>query len=94
MQIRFRFLAACVLLATGFFGQQVLAQTLQVPAGPTGGVIASKLPDAEGVHLGMSVAEATAVMKSLFPGSGLQLLYSRFLNGPLCIEHEGRVAGS
>jgi hypothetical protein len=86
MQIRFRFLAACVLLATGFFGQQVLAQTLQVPAGPTGGVIASKLPDAEGVHLGMSVAEATAVMKSLFPGSGLQLLYSRFLNGPTFVS--------
>jgi hypothetical protein len=86
MQIRCRFLAASALIGTGLIGQQVPAQTVQVPAGPTGGVIASKLPDAEGVHLGMSVAEATAVMKSLFPGSGLQFLYSHFLNGPTFVS--------
>jgi hypothetical protein len=82
MQISFRTMAASILFAAGFIGQQTLAQTAQVPAGPAGGVIASKLPDAEGVHLGMSVVEATAVMKGLFPGAGLQVLYSHFLNGP------------
>jgi len=86
MQISVRAVATSIWVAAGLSGQQVLAQTAQVPAGPTGGVIATKLPDAEGVHLGMSVAQATAVMKSLFPGSGLQILYSHFQNGPAWVS--------
>ncbi len=82
MRIASHFLAASVLIAAGLLGQQILAQTAPLPAGPTGGVTASKMPDAEGVHLGMSVAQATAVMKGLFPGAGLQILYSHYLNGP------------
>ena len=86
MQIGFRTMAASILFAAGFVSQQTPAQTAQLPAGPAGGVIASKLPDAEGVHLGMSVAEATAVMKGRFPGAGLQVLYSHFLNGPTFVS--------
>jgi hypothetical protein len=79
MQISIRMMAALISFAAA---QQSVAQTAQVPAGPAGGVIASKLPDAEGVHLGMSVAQATAVMKGQFPGGGLQVLYSHYRNGP------------
>ncbi len=82
MRIGSSVLATSALIAAGFFGRQIPAQTAQLPAGPAGGVIASTLPDAEGVHLGMSVAQATAVMKALFPGDGLQIGYSNFRNGP------------
>ena len=86
MQIGFRFLAASALIGTCLIGRQIPAQTVQVPAGPTGGIIGSKLPDAEGVHLGMSVPQATVVMKSLFPGSGLRPFYSHFQNGPTFVS--------
>jgi hypothetical protein len=86
MHISFRTMGASIVFATGIIGQQTPAQTAQVPAGPAGGVLASKLPDAEGVHLGMSVAEATAVMKGLFSGDGLQVLYSHYLNGPTFVS--------
>lgn len=39
-----------------------------VPAPPPGGINPAKLPDSNGVHLGMSVAEAMAVIKGLYPG--------------------------
>jgi hypothetical protein len=84
--ISLRSVATWLLVAASLIGRQIPAQTAQIPAGPAGGVIASKLPDAEGVHLGMSVAQATAVMKALFPGSGLQLLYSHFQNGPAWVS--------
>jgi hypothetical protein len=71
-----------MLIAAGFAASQTPAQTAQVPAGPPGGVNAARLPDTDGVRLGMTVNQATAVMRTLFPGSDLQILYSRYPKGP------------
>ena len=87
MRASSRILAIAISMAAGFTGWQVLAQTAQLPAGPPGGVNASKLPDVEGVHLGMTVDQATAVMKSLFPGNALQTFYSHYQNGPMWVAH-------
>ena len=38
-----------------------------VPAPPPGGISPAKLPDTNGVHLGMSVDQAMAVIKGLYP---------------------------
>jgi hypothetical protein len=85
-QIGFRIVVTAILLTTGFAATQISAQASLVPAGPPGGVNASKLPDAEGVHLGMTVDQATVVMKGLFPGGGLQLRYSHYDKGPVWVS--------
>jgi hypothetical protein len=85
MRASSRILAIAIFIAAGFAGWQVLAQTAQLPAGPPGGVNASKLPDVEGVHLGMTVDQATAVMKSLFPGSALQTFFSHYQKSPMWV---------
>ena len=82
-KIGFEFALTAILLTTGFATARLEAQTLQLPAAPPGGLNASKLPDAEGIHLGMTVAQAMAVMKSLFPGAtGVLPRYSKYANGP------------
>ena len=86
MQIATRTLAATLLIAADLIGPHIQAQTAQIPAGPAGGVAAAMMPDVEGVHLGMSVAQATAVMKTVFPAAGLQVLYSNYLQGPTWIS--------
>ena len=85
MRTSFR-IAILIFITLGFTSRQSLAQATQVPEGPPGGVNASKLPDADGIHLGMSVAQATAVMKALFPGTGLEILYSHYQNGPTWVS--------
>ena len=40
------------------------------PAAPAGGIVASRLPDVHGVHLGMTLSEVLAVMKPLYSGPG------------------------
>jgi hypothetical protein len=63
-------LSACgllsVMLACSLFA--ALA-TAQIPTAPAAGLDPSKLPDVVGIHLGMPVEQALAVMKSLFPDS-------------------------
>ena len=86
MGINVRIVGISILIAAGFAGLRTQAQTVQVPAGPPGGVNAAKLPDTDGVRLGMTVDQATAVMKTVFPGSELQILYSRYLKGPTWVS--------
>ncbi len=67
-------IAAVILAAASFAGQQAKAQAAYtpptpVPAAPAGGIDASKLPDIEGVHLGMTIPQALAVLKPLYPTS-------------------------
>jgi hypothetical protein len=85
-QIGFRTGVTAIFLVTGFAAMRISAQTVQLPAGPPGGVNASKLPDAAGLHLGMTVDQAAAVMKALFPGNALQLRYSHYANGPAWVS--------
>lgn len=85
-QIGFRMVVTSALLATSLATTPLLAQTLPLAASPAGSVNASKLPDAEGVHLGMTVDQATAVMKGLFSGAGLLLRYSHYDKGPAWIS--------
>jgi hypothetical protein len=86
MQIGFRLLVPSISLAAGFATSQISAQTALLPPGPAGGVNAAKLPDASGVHLGMTVAQATAVMKGLFPGAALQPRYSHYGRDPTWVS--------
>ena len=79
MRVGSRIVGISILIAASFAASQTPAQA---PAAPPGGVNAAKLPDTDGIRLGMTVDQATAVMKPLFPASGLQTLYSRYLKGP------------
>ena len=72
-------------------GARLAAQTQPLPAGvpaaPPGGVIASKMPDTNGVHLGMTQDQAIAVMKQLYPGSQLTIYYDKTPAGDVWTGH-------
>jgi len=78
-----RILIVLVLVAAGFAGLRTLAQTLPagLPAAPAGGINAAKLPDTNGVHLGMTPDEAQAVMKGLYPGNELKIYHAGSVTG-------------
>jgi hypothetical protein len=80
---RVTFLFALGTVTAGFAWHHALAQTLPagIPAAPAGGISAAKLPDANGVHLGMSPDEALAVMKGLYPGNALQIYHAKSVTG-------------
>jgi hypothetical protein len=71
-----------ILLAAVFPGPPGISLQAQVPAPPASGVDPSRLPDIEGIHLGMPIEQASALMKSLFPASThtLSVTASKFLN--------------
>jgi hypothetical protein len=58
---------ASILMAAMLVGPRGASIRAQVPAAAGAGVDPSKLPDVEGIHLGMSIENASAIMKSLFP---------------------------
>jgi len=67
------------ILACGLFAARAAAQSTagaQIPAAPAAGLDASKLPDVLGIHLGMLVEQASAMMKSLFPAGTHTLTYT------------------
>jgi hypothetical protein len=43
---------------------------VQIPAAPAGGIDPSRLPDIQGIHLGMTLQQALPVLKPLYPGPG------------------------
>ena len=86
MRTRFRIALISILITAGSAELGIRAQTAQVPAASPGGVNASRLPDADGVHLGMTVDQATAVMKSHFTGNNLQIFYSHYAKGPTWVS--------
>ena len=81
------FLTALLFAAAGFAGLRALAQApaAGIPAAPPGGINAAKLPDTNGVHLGMSQDEALAAMKKLYPGDLLTIRNARFDNGQVWV---------
>lgn len=88
MHTRFSVKTSVISLA-GLASAVALSASAQTPAimvAPPGGVVAAKMPDAEGVHLGMTVDQATAVMKRVFPGNGLLVRYSSYRNGPTWVS--------
>jgi hypothetical protein len=46
------------------------APGVQIPAAPAGGIDPSKLPDIQGIHLGMTAQEMLPKLKTLYPGPG------------------------
>jgi hypothetical protein len=69
---------AVVLAAAGFAGALASAQTVEVPPAPAGGLNFSKLPDVVGIHLGMPVQQAVAVVKSKWPTDHVKVFYAKF----------------
>jgi hypothetical protein len=76
--LRITFAAASILALTALPGVYAVAQT----AAPAASVDPSKLPDVEGIHLGMSAEQASAIMKGLFPAGthSLTVTAARFAN--------------
>jgi len=58
------------------------APAVQPLAAPAGGLDSSKLPDVVGVHLGMTIPQAMAVVKSKYPANLTKLLYTKFKDAP------------
>jgi hypothetical protein len=76
-------IGAVILVAATFAGQRAAAQAVTtaptpVPAAPAGGIDPSKLPDIQGIHLGMSAQEAEAKEQALYPQASIQ--YAKFHN--------------
>jgi len=78
-------------IAAALAGARLPAQTQPLPAGvpaaPPGGVIAAKLPDTNGVHLGMSQDQAVAVMKRLYPPNLTTMTTNKEPDGTTWISH-------
>lgn len=70
-------IGAVILAAAAFAGLHAVAPAFSAPAVA---IDPSKLPDIEGVHLGMSEPQAMSVMTSLFPGASLTPHPSKFTN--------------
>jgi len=79
---------AGVLFAAGLTGLRALAQALPagVPAAPPGGIDAAKLPDTNGLHLGMSQDQALTVVKRLYPAN-LNITTNKEADGTTWIRH-------
>jgi len=81
---------AAVFGAASVAGLRAKAQAaapVQVPAAPAAGIDSSKMPDAIGIHLGMSPQEVLAIMKPHFPedhtrGLGLTPGFAKFGHAP------------
>ncbi len=70
-----------IFLPWGILALHAVAQT----SARAGGIDPSKLPDIEGIHLGMSIEQASAVMEALFPAGPnhtLTVTAGKFQNAP------------
>jgi hypothetical protein len=75
------------------------AQTpaVQPLAAPPGGLDSSKLPDVVGVHLGMTIPQAMAVVKSKYPANLTKLFYTKFRDAsdaPWAARAKGQIMGT
>jgi hypothetical protein len=79
-----RIALAVLFVAASLAAVAAVAQTpgAQVPSAPAGGLDPSKLPDVVGVHLGMSIPQAMAVVKSKYPANLTKLFYTKFKDAP------------
>jgi hypothetical protein len=85
-----RILVAAAIAYVASAGAGLRAQQMPLPAGvpapPPGGVVGSKLPDTDGVHLGMGQDEAVALMKRLFPGTQLTTYTTKSATGSVFVN--------
>ena len=84
-----RILAGVLFAAAGFSGQRALSQALPagVPAAPPDGIEAAKLPDTNGIHLGMSQDQALTVVKRLYPANLINIITNKEADGTTWILH-------
>jgi hypothetical protein len=79
-------ISALILAVACFAIPSALAQTAlkaQIPAAPAGGLDPSKLPDIEGIHLGMTPDEVIAKLKALGAApANIQITTVQYLNAP------------
>ena len=75
------FAVACVAAAGAAVQASGQAQSV-IPSAPAGGVDPSKLPEIEGIHLGMPAQDALAKIKLMFPPNQLDMRYVKFQNAP------------
>jgi hypothetical protein len=75
---------AGLFLAAGLAALTTVAQTpgAQPPSAPPGGLDSSKLPDVVGIHLGMTLPQAMAVMKAKYAANLTTLYYAKFKDAP------------
>lgn len=78
-------LILCTLLVAGAPFQAIAAaqnpsqlSSASIPEAPVGGLDASKLPDVQGIHLGMTPDQAIPKFKALANASGLQVTGGRY----------------
>ena len=77
-------------VTAGFASQPALGQNVLpagVPAPPPGGINPAKLPDTNGVHLGMSVDQAKAAIKGLYPGDSTTASTEKLADGTMWIRN-------
>lgn len=70
MQTR-RFFVSIALILAGIAAPRAFAQTAlkaNIPPAPAGGIDPSKLPDIQGIHLGITPDEALPLIKANYPG--------------------------
>src|SRR5271170_6253144 len=92
-----RIIFAVLFVALSFAGIGAAQQAAQVPAPPAGGLDPSKLPDVVGVHLGMTVPQAMAVVKSKYPANLTKLFYTKFRDtsdAPWPARAKGQIMGT
>jgi hypothetical protein len=82
-------LAGVLFAAAGLSGQRALSQALPagVPAAPPDGIDAAKLPDTNGIHLGMSQNQALTVVKRLYPANLINIITNKEADGTTWILH-------
>jgi hypothetical protein len=71
-----------ILVAASLVALRAASPRAQVASPPSGGLDPSKLPDIEGIHLGMSVQGATGIIETLFPPSQLFVTFAKFQDVP------------
>jgi hypothetical protein len=94
-----RLVLAVLFMAAGLAALTAVAQTpaVQPPAAPAGGLDSSKLPDVVGVHLGMTIPQAMAVVKSKYPANLTKLFYTKFRDtsdAPWAARAKGQIMGT
>jgi hypothetical protein len=94
LRILFVIAVTCAAFSGGGLWAQQEPLPAGVPAAPPGGVVGSKLPDTDGIHLGMTQDEAAALMKKLFPGTQLTTYTSRTTTGSVWINRMTGASGT
>src|SRR5580698_2613647 len=84
------------ILAGMLVAASVTSTPAQLPAVPAGGLNPAKLPDVVGIHLGMDVAQALAIVRAKYPATNT-LFYTKFKDtrdAPWISRVNGKLSGT